>query len=246
MFKVFTVVFIILISMVFSIRPIHALQINSLISSKIAISNSPDVLIPAVQGPSVIQDLKTRTQSAWPWYITRASGIIAAILLVILILSGVGLITGYSFKVLEPLNAWASHRAIGISFFVAVLIHGGSLLFDHYVPFSLIQVFMPFMSHYRTVTFGGYHLGSLWVALGIFAFYGLLAVIISSLLWIDKKPYSWKFIHFLAYIIMIFVFIHALYLGTDLAHGILRTLWIVFGVIVAIAIIYRLNRARSI
>ncbi|HVC36528.1 MAG TPA: hypothetical protein VNE40_03775 [Candidatus Dormibacteraeota bacterium] len=206
---------------------------------------SPDVLINPVQGPSAQQELKTRTKSAWPWYITRAAGLMAAILLVLLILSGVGLITGYTFKFLEPLTAWATHRALGLAFGLAILIHALALLFDHYVPFTIVQVLVPFMSSYRNLTLDGYHLGSLYVAFGIFAAYCILAIIISSLLWIDKKPYLWKIFHFLAYLVMIFVFIHALYLGTDLAHGIFRVLWIIFGVVTALAILYRLSRAQS-
>ena len=209
-------------------------------------NSSPDILVNPVQGPTAAQRLSARAKASWPWYITRAAGLIAAIALVALMLSGVGLITGYTFKLIEPLTAWATHRALGILFAVSVIIHVVALLFDRYVPFTIAQAMVPFISNYRSVTIGGYHLGSLYIALGIFAGYGILAIIISSLLWIDKKPHTWKFIHFLAYLIMIFVFFHALYLGTDLAHGIFRILWIGFGLIVGIAIIYRLRRAHSI
>ncbi len=208
-------------------------------------SDSPDIIVSPVKGPSVGQRLSTRAKQSWPWYITRASGLVAAVVLVVLILSGVGLITGYTFKLLEPLTAWATHRALGILFGVSVLIHGTALLFDKYVPFTIAQVLLPFASNYRPVTIAGHHLGSLYVALGIIAGYLLLAMIISSLLWIDKKPHTWKAFHFLAYLVMIFVFFHALYLGTDLAHGVFRIIWIIFGIVVAIAIIFRLRRARS-
>lgn len=205
----------------------------------------PDILVSPVMGPPVPQRIIQRAKTTWPWYITRAAGLTAAVLLVLLVLSGVGLVTGYTFRFLEPLTAWATHRALGLAFGIAVLVHIVALLFDRFVPFTIAQVLMPFASNYRDLTVGRWHLGSLYVALGIFAFYGLLAVIISSLLWIDKKPYTWRALHFLTYLVMIFVFVHALYLGTDLAHGIFRILWIVMGVVVAIAIIHRLRRARS-
>lgn len=212
----------------------------------ISTTNSPDVIVPAIQGPSIVTNLKNRAKTAWPWYITRASGIVAAILLVILVLSGVGLITGYSFKFLEPLNAWATHRAMGLAFFVAVLVHGFSLLFDSYIRFNLIQVLFPFASNYKEAIIFHHNVGSLYVALGIIAFYLILAIILSSIYWIDKKPHKWKSLHFLTYLVMVFVFIHALYIGTDFISGIFRTLWIVFGIIVAISIFYRLSRAKSI
>ncbi len=214
--------------------------------TSLASTSSPDIIVPAVQGPSIQSNLKNRAKTAWPWYVTRASGIVAAVLLFALIISGVGLITGYTFKFLEPLNAWATHRAMGLAFFVALVVHGGSLLFDTYIKFNIAQIFLPFLSNYKTTTLFHRPVGSLYVALGIIAFYFILAIVLSSLLWINKKPHQWKTLHFLSYLVFIFVFIHALYIGTDFAHGIFRVVWIIFGVVAALLTIYRLSRARSI
>lgn len=205
-------------------------------------SDTPDILVPPAEGKSVPQRLVNRTQTSWPWYITRAAGLVASVSLVILLLSGIGFMTGKSFRLLEPLTAWATHRALGIVFGVSVLIHIIPLLFDTYVPFTLAQLLLPFVSGYKPVSVAGLHLGSLWVALGVLALYGVIAIILSSLLWVDKKPRVWKFFHFLTYLVMIFVFFHALYLGTDLVSGPLKIVWIVFGSLVAIAIVYRLRR----
>ena len=236
-----------ILAIVCTVGPASALSTPTSIPPILSASGSPDILISPLQGPSIPQQLASRTKSAWPWYITRAAGLTAAMLLLILIFSGVGLVTGYTFRFLEPLTAWATHRALGLAFAVSVLIHGTSLLFDHYVPFTIAQTLLPFMSNYRTVVIAGHNIGSIFVALGILASYGILAIIISSLLWIDKKPYTWKLVHFLAYLIMIFVFIHALYIGTDLAHGIFRVLWVALGTSSAIVILYRFKRrAHSI
>ncbi len=203
---------------------------------------APDILIQPVQGPSVTKQLEGRAKSTWPWYITRAAGMVAAVSLVFLMLSGIGFITGATFRFLEPLTAWATHKAIAYVFGASLAVHGIALLFDKFVPFNVAQILLPFLSSYRKVTIAGHHVGSLYVALGVIAFYFVLAIIISSIVWIDKKPHTWKLFHFLAYLTMIFVFFHALYLGTDLSHGILRVIWIIFGITVAIAILYRLRR----
>lgn len=170
---------------------------------------------------------------------------VAAVLLVILMMSGIGQVTGYTFRFLDPLTAWASHRALGIAFGVSVLTHIFSLLFDNFVHFSFWQLLIPWHSNYKPVTLFGFHLGSLYVALGVLAFYGAALVVISSLLWVEKKPYLWKLIHLLNYLVILFVFIHALYLGTDLMHGILRWLWIVLGITIVFAVIHRLWRAKT-
>ena len=204
-----------------------------------------DIQVQPIQGPSVNKLLISRTKTSWPWYITRTAGFIAAISLFILIISGVGLISGYTFRFLEPLTAWATHRALGIVFAVSVLIHGVALLFDKYVPFNIAQILFPFLSNYKRVRLFNHNVGSLYVALGILATYALIAMILTTYFWIDKKPHNWKLFHFLAYLVVIFVFFHALYLGTDLMHGVFRTLWIALGIIMALVIIYRFRTVRN-
>jgi len=209
-------------------------------------ADSGNIVVQTIPGPTVAQKLAARTKTSWSWYIARGSGLVAAVALVILMLSGIGQVTGYTFRFLEPITAWASHRALGLVFGVSVLVHMLSLLFDHFVPFSILQVFVPWLSNYRPVTVFGLHLGSLYIALGVLSFYGAFAVVITSLVWVEKKPYVWKFIHLLSYMIILFVFVHALYIGSDLTHGVLRWLWIISGVSIACAVLHRLWRAKTI
>ena len=209
-------------------------------SSQAATSN---IEVQAIPGPTVADTIRQRTLASWPWYLTRASGLVAAVALTLLLLSGVGLVTGGTFRFLEPLTAWASHRALGITFGVAVIIHIASILFDHFVPFSIWQALIPWLSPYKPLTLLGLHLGSFYVALGIFAFYLALIVMITSLVWVEKKPKIWKLIHFLSYLLMLLVFLHALLIGTDLLHGVLRWLWIGAGLAIAVAVIARMRRA---
>jgi len=205
-----------------------------------------DVVVQDVPGPTVAQKFTARAKTSWPWFVARGSGMVAAVALVLLMLSGIGQITGDTFRFLEPLTAWASHRALGITFGVSVLVHMVTLLFDTFVPFNILQLLVPWLSSYRPVTLFGAHLGSLYVALGVLSFYGVAIVVITSLLWVEKKPYLWKWIHLTSYLLMVFVFVHALYLGTDLAHGILRLLWIALACAIGLAALYRLWRAKTI
>ncbi len=209
-------------------------------------NHTADIVVQTKPGPTVAQKYSQRVKSSWPWYVARGSGFVAAFALILLMISGIGQVTGYTFRFLEPLTAWATHRALGLTFGVAVLIHMFSLLFDRFVPFSLLQLFVPWLSHYKPVTIAGLHLGSLYVALGVLAFYGVVLIILTSLLWVDKKPYTWKLFHLLSYLILVFVFIHALYLGTDLAHGFWRWLWIILALGTFFSAIHRLWRAKTI
>jgi hypothetical protein len=224
-------------------QPVSAVTVQA---SQQTVNSSGSVVPKTATGSSLAQQAVTRTVNTWPWYVARGAGIVAAISLVILLLSGVGFITGHTFRFLEPVTAWASHRALGIVFGISILIHMAGLLFDHFAPFNLLNLLVPWSSNYKPVTILGFNLGSLYVSLGVLAFYMVALITLYSLVWIDKKPYAWKLTHLLSYVVFIFVFIHALYLGTDLAGGFLRLVWIALGIGVFIAIIIRLWRAKTI
>lgn len=223
-----------------------AITVNSSVARAQSQNSSGTIIVQTIPGPTVAQKISQRAESSWPWYVTRASGFVAAAALFMLILSGIGLVAGGAFRFLEPLTAWASHRALGLTFGISVLIHMSSLLFDHFVPFNILDVLVPWLSNYKPVSLFGFQLGSLFVALGVLAFYGVAAIIITSIVWVDKKPHTWKIFHLLSYLVLLFVFVHALYLGTDLAGGILRLVWLALGLIMALAILYRLWRAKTI
>jgi len=195
---------------------------------------------------SIAHGLKERVEASWPWYVSRASGIVAAVTLVVLMLSGIGLITGHTFSLLEPITAWASHRALGIAFSIAVLLHIAALYFDNFVPFGPTDLLIPFASDYKSMTLMGVSVGSLYVALGVASLYIVIAVVLTSLIWVEKMPKLWKWTHLLSYLAMILVFFHSLYLGTDLSRGVGKLVWIVFAATVLMASLSRLWRAKTV
>ncbi len=189
----------------------------------------------------------SRTKDSWAWYIIRGSGLTAAVLLVLLMISGIGMVTGLTYKVLSPLKAWVVHKALGIALGVAVLLHVFTLLFDHYVSFSIWQILVPFLSTYSNhTTIFGLTFAAVGVALGVLSLYGLAVVILSSLGWIETRQSWWKFLHYLSYFVFAFVFIHALQTGTDLKAGFLRAIWLIFTLIIVVMIISRLMRSGTL
>lgn len=184
--------------------------------------------------------------SSWPWYITRAAGLVSVGLMLLLMLSGIGLVTGHTYRYLEPLRAWMVHRALGISLLATIAVHVFSLLFDKYAGFNILDLLVPMVSQYRTSWIGYVYLGSINMALGILAMYLLIYVVVTSLRWIDSKPHAWKIVHYLSYLATAFVFFHTLFLGTDFKAGWSRTIWVVVGIAFLGAIIMRLRRAGTL
>lgn len=204
------------------------------------------IIIEGTDDSSVEAQIASRVEKSWPWYLTRASGIVAAISLFWLMLSGIGQITGHTFKFLQPITAWATHKALGIAFLGAVVIHIGALLFDRFVSFNVVDLLVPFASNYKQVSIAGHSFGSLYVALGVVSLYMTIVIVATSILVIDKTPRFWKLSHLLSYLVMAFVFVHALFLGTDTSNGWLRIVWVVVGVVILGATVARLRRANTL
>ncbi len=200
----------------------------------------------AVIASGAVQVVSQRIGSSWPWYIIRAAGFISAGLIVLLMLSGIGQVTGLTYRFLEPVKAWALHKAMAIALCVSVAVHVGFLLIDHYVKFSLVQLFVPFLNRYNNHTqLLGLPLGWAAIAFGILAMYGVAIIVLSSLGWIDTKKGAWRKLHYLSYVVAVFVFLHALYAGSDVQYGTFRAFWILLGLIVVGSIVMRLWRAGT-
>lgn len=196
---------------------------------------------------STVQIATNRVEASWPWYAIRAAGFTAAGLLILLMISGIGQVTGLTYRFLEPVKAWAVHKALAFALLGAIFLHVAFLIIDKYLPFSFAQVLVPFVSHYNNgTTLAGIALGSVAVALGIFAAYGVIIIVLSSLKWIDTKKHTWRWLHYLSYVVMLFVFLHALYTGSDLKYGTFRAFWILLGLIVVLAVVSRLDRAGTL
>jgi sulfoxide reductase heme-binding subunit YedZ len=201
-----------------------------------------------VAAPSHLADATSvkRWKQSWSWYVSRAAGLLAAVLLALLIISGIGLLTGYTYRIIEPLPAWAAHRAVGLAFGFMVLVHIFVLLLDKYIGFGLADVLVPFHSGYMPLRIGGVQLGSTYMALGILALYAIIIIIATSLLWMQKKPKSWRLLHYLSYFVFVAVFIHGLAMGTDMKPRWAQFLWVSGTIILLASIATRLRRAHTI
>jgi hypothetical protein len=91
-----------------------------------------------------------RATHTWKWYVVRASGFLSAGLLFLLMLSGIGQVTGLTYQYIEPLKAWAIHKAMAITLCISIVIHAFFILIDTFVHFSLKQILLPFQSSYTT------------------------------------------------------------------------------------------------
>jgi predicted ferric reductase len=189
----------------------------------------------------------SRVGNNWTWYIIRGAGLASAGLMILLMISGIAQVTGLMYRLVEPIKAWLIHKTLGISLLVTVAVHIFFLLFDHFMPFNLAQILIPFVSHYSNgSTILSVGLGGIAVALGILAMYGIVVIVASSLGWIDSHKGLWQKLHYVSYFVLFAVLIHALGTGSDLKYGTFRAGWLALSVVLAGLLGYRLWRAGSL
>jgi DMSO/TMAO reductase YedYZ heme-binding membrane subunit len=151
------------------------------------------------------------TTQLW-WYVARAGGLLAYALLAVGVVWGLLLSSRIFGK--RPRPAWLLdlHRFLGGLAVVFVGVHVGAILLDTYVPFSPVQVLVPFA--------GSWHPGA--VAWGIVGLYLLAAVEITSLLRSRLPQRVWRKVHYLSFPLFVFTTVHTLTAGTDRTNPVLR------------------------
>ena len=169
----------------------------------------------------------------WSWYVARVSGITSYLLLVTLMLLGVGISSGYAFRLFGPIVAWRIHRATGITLMAFVFIHLGALLLDQFMNFSLLDVLVPFYSQFSPT----------YLSLGIIGFYLLLITMFSSIFMIVTKYKAWRFLHYLTFPAFVTLFIHGVFLGTDTSSLAMQLTYWITGVLVGLSVAYRVVKA---
>ncbi len=164
------------------------------------------------------------------WYVTRTSAMLAWTLMTLSVIWGVLLSTRVFRKVDDAGRLQDLHRYLGGISLVMLGLHMVSLMLDGWLHFSAVELLVPFQSAYRPLA----------VAIGILAFYLLIAVYGSSLLRDRLPPRFWKGLHYANYAAVLAVAFHAGLAGTDAGRWWYLTLSTVLISLTAVAIIVRL------
>lgn len=170
------------------------------------------------------------------WYLSRASGIVAWVLLAATCLWGVLLAT----RMLRPADrpAWLLdlHRWLGALGIVTTAVHLGALVADSYLTFAWREILVPQASAWRpgAVTFG------------VIAMYLLAVVELSSLVMRRLPRRWWRAIHLGSYLAFTSVTIHGVLAGTDVTNRVM--LLVGAGVLgaLAVTVIARIVHRRGV
>lgn len=143
--------------------------------------------------------------TAMEWYVARAGGMLAFVLLTLAMLVGIGL-AGRVTHVRWPRFAVEDlHGYLGVLAAVFLGIHIGSILLDGFVPFSLTAVLVPGASSYRTIP----------VAFGVVAAELLVALAFTNR-YRRRLPYRlWRRLHYANFAVWLGALVHGVTAGTD-------------------------------
>lgn len=171
------------------------------------------------------------------WYLSRASGMVAWIVLGITCLWGILLIT----RMLKPADrpAWLLdlHRYLGVLSIVTTGAHMATLVGDNWEHYGWSELFVPFTELKYSNTAA--------IAWGVFAFYLMVVIQLSS--WIMKwLPRTlWHAIHLLSYVLFVMVTIHGFKAGSDSTNVVFFTIAVGVIAILLFALVARILQGRA-
>lgn len=164
------------------------------------------------------------------WYVTRATGVVALLLLTAAVVLGV--LSALRWRTARwPRFATVDvHRNLTLLSIAFVAIHVVTTVADGYAPVGLVDGIVPFLSPYR----------SQWLGLGTVAFDLLLALVATSLLRGIVPARAWRALHWTAYASWPIALLHSLGTGSDARTSWLAAIGVASLVAVALATLARI------
>ncbi len=165
------------------------------------------------------------------WYLTRAAGLTAYLLLWLSTVWGLAVSSKIFDPVLNRFFTYDMHQFLSLLAIGFVVLHVAVLLADQYLPFSLAQIILPFGAPYRPV----------WVGLGVIALYLTLLVSVTFYIrrWIGQRTF--RAVHYLSFLAFVGAAVHGLFAGTDSALWTTQLMYAVTSLVVVFLTVYRIT-----
>lgn len=166
------------------------------------------------------------------WYLSRSTGLVAAVLIVAAFIWGVLLSTQLVKPVKKPAWLLDLHRWLATLALMFVALHLVALLADSYVEFDLADILVPFASEWKPAA----------VAWGVGGLYLLVIVQVSSLQAIRSRLSRrvWHGIHLLSFPLVWVVIMHSGAAGTDVSNPFYLISVLVLLTISVFVVLYRI------
>jgi DMSO/TMAO reductase YedYZ heme-binding membrane subunit len=141
------------------------------------------------------------------WYTTRATGLVALVLLTASVVLGVLTSVRFARPRWPRFVTIGLHRNMSLLVLTFVVLHVVTTVTDPFASIHWLDAVVPFASSYR----------GLWLGLGTIGFDLLIALTVTSLLRVHLSHRTWRLVHWLAYVCWPVAVLHGLGTGTDTA-----------------------------
>lgn len=170
------------------------------------------------------------------WYLARSTGMVAWALAAASVIWGLLLSTRSARGIAKPAWVLDLHRHLAMLTLVVTGIHLGALVADSFVPFDLADLLVPGASSWKTRP----------VALGVVAFWLLVAVEVSSLLKARMANRTWARIHLASFGAYVLATLHFLQAGTERTNvAVALTVQVVTAIVLYLTLLRILVPRRS-
>ena len=170
------------------------------------------------------------------WYVARASGIIAWLLLTASVIWGILLSTDAFPTHRRPAWLLDLHRWLGGLTVAFVGAHLAALVADNYTHFGIADLAIPYASQWRPGA----------VALGVVATWFLVAVELTSLAMRRLPRKLWRAVHLTSYVVFWLASLHAAFAGTDATNRLYQLTAAASIAAIVWALVYRLTNRRPV
>lgn len=150
-----------------------------------------------------VSQLLTATDKHF-WYLSRASGVIAYTLFWLAVVFGLLLSTRLG-KHFNAARVFALHQYLSLIAVGFAAFHAGILLADNFLNLNLWQILLPF----------GFQTERVGVALGQLGFWLLFICTFSFYIKKYIGQSAWRWLHFLTFMVYMFISIHVFMVGSD-------------------------------
>lgn len=177
----------------------------------------------------------TQEQDRLPWYVTRVSALLAYLALTASVVYGLLLSTKILDRIAHRAVSFTLHQDLAAIGLALALVHGAVLMIDRSVPYSLLEVLIPFIGPYQP----------LWVGIGQIAM-GLTVVVLFSF-YVRRRigQRAWRQIHYLSFAAFLAATVHGIMAGTDSGEAWASTGYLAATTVVVFLVTYRVVIAAA-
>jgi DMSO/TMAO reductase YedYZ heme-binding membrane subunit len=167
------------------------------------------------------------------WYASRATGIVALLLLTAVFVLGIAVRGKSRLPGLPRFATTELHRNISLLAVIFIAVHVLTAVLDSYVHIPLLAAVVPFASGYER----------LWLGLGAVGLDLMFAMIVTSLLRARLNRVLWRAIHLTAYACWPVALVHSVFSSKDLRQFPMIFIGIASVVLIIAAVAWRVVHA---